>query len=183
MSLDVLEKVAEIVSAIGVLVTLVYLVVQIRQSATIGKANIRQQLAEQQIGMLRAVALDPTLRVASLKMFQGCTREELTEDEQTALFHHVASSLRLQESCHAQWTYGTLPDTDWEAMRRRLEIFLSLWPYRAAAAVNVFDDRFTALLDSMLASYSDYPRASALVSQPPPPSSGAPSSAPSPTHS
>ena len=122
MSLDAIGNIAELISAVGVVLTLAYLAVQIRQSSITSRANIRQQLAGQQIAYITLRTTDSILRSASLKMRAG---EPLTADESLAHQMYARAGLRLFESYHAQWEYGTLPDDDWEAVQRRWEALLS----------------------------------------------------------
>jgi hypothetical protein len=165
MNLDTAQAIAEIVSAIGVVATLAYLAIQIRQSATISRADIRQQLAGQQIQFLMTAGIDPTLRAAQSKVFMG---EPLTPDEQTAYGLFAISGLRLFESCHAQWEYGTLPDEDWRSMERRYSALLALEPFAREFRPELFNPRFATRVAALL---TEQEAASGEIRSPAPPAS------------
>jgi len=78
VTLDDLANLGEIVGAIAVLITLIYLAIQIRQSSAATRAQTRQALADSQINYLNSRAMDPFLRAASMKMQFG---GELNEEE------------------------------------------------------------------------------------------------------
>jgi hypothetical protein len=101
MTLRDFADIAQVVSALGVVVSLFYLAAQIRQSAKVSRAEIRQQLAGQQIALLVATATDPTLRSAIANDRAG---KSLSEDETRALTAYSGASLRLFEraAAHAQ---------------------------------------------------------------------------------
>ena len=67
------------------------------------RANIRQQLAGQQIAFLTLIVTEPILRSALAKRRSD---EALTADETQAYTSYAIAGLRLFESCHAQWEYG-----------------------------------------------------------------------------
>jgi hypothetical protein len=149
MNLDAVGNIAELISAIGVVATLADLAVQIRQSSITSRANIRQQLAGQQIAYVTFGAAEPLLRSASLKLR---ARESLTAEESLALQAYAVAGLRLFESCHAQWEYGTLPDEDWDAVQRRYETLLASEAFAREFSRNpdYFNPRFAALVRSII---------------------------------
>ena len=62
MNWEAAGAIGEILAAIGVIVTPIYLAIQIRQNSKATTANIRQSLAEQQIHFINSRATDPFLR-------------------------------------------------------------------------------------------------------------------------
>jgi len=127
MTLQDLGNLGEFVGAIGVIVTLAYLAVQIRQSSLSTRANIRQAIAGQQIAYINGRGTDPALRTGFRKMANG---EELTPDEQQACTFHSIAGIRLFESYHAQHAAGIFGEKDWAAMRQVMKNAFALPMYR-----------------------------------------------------
>ena len=73
MTLEDLADLGEIIGAIAVLVTLMYLTIQIRQSSAATRAQTRQALADSQITYLNSRAIEPVVRAASMKMLAWVT--------------------------------------------------------------------------------------------------------------
>ena len=68
MNWDAIGAIGEVVGAVGVIITLIYLAAQIRQNSKTTQADIRQSLAEQQIQFINSRATDPFLRDAIAKV-------------------------------------------------------------------------------------------------------------------
>ena len=153
MNLQDVGNIGELISAIGVVATLGYLAIRIRQGAVTSRANIRQQLASQQIDYLKLIVSEPVLRSVLLKRADG---ETLIADEQRTYSAFALAGLRLFESCHAQWEYGTLPDDEWEAVLRRYEPSFRSEAFRAGFTVrpDFFNPRFASLVKSIVESQS-----------------------------
>ena len=94
MTLEDLGNIGEFVGAIGVIVTLAYLALQIRQSSLSTKASIRQAIAGQEIAYLSGRATEPIVRAAFQKASSG---GQLTSDELFALSQHIVAGIRLFE--------------------------------------------------------------------------------------
>ena len=149
MTLGDLGNIGEFVGAIAVLVTLLYLAVQIRQSSATTRAHIRQSLAESQIQYINLRATDPFLRGALRKMFAG---QELDEDEAFGLRVHAVAGLRMFENYFAQNTLGTMDPEDWRAMRVVLKGHCRFPAYREAFAVleDSWNAQFAAEIQSII---------------------------------
>jgi hypothetical protein len=127
MTLDDLGNLGDFLGAIAVLVTLVYLAIQVRQSSAITRAHTRQSLAESQINYLNSRVTDPYLRAVSFKMYSG---EELDAEETYALRVHITAHVRLFENYFAQFALGTMTPEDWRAMRQVMSNHFDLPAYR-----------------------------------------------------
>ena len=151
MTLEDFGNVAEVVSAIGVVATLAYLAVQIRHSSVISRANLRQQLAGQQIDYLKLSISQDSLLSAFTKNSVG---EPLSAEERRAFAGFATIGLRLFESCHAQWRLGTLSDDDWKPILARYsERWLRVEAYRAVFTQRPghFHPEFRELVEAILA--------------------------------
>jgi hypothetical protein len=127
MTLDDLGNLGDFLGAIAVLVTLVYLAIQVRQSSAIIRAQTRQSLADSQINYLNARVTDPYLRAVSFKMYSG---EDLDAEETYALRVHITAHVRLFENYFAQFTLGTMNAGDWRAMRKVISNHFEFTAYR-----------------------------------------------------
>ena len=128
MNWDAIGAIGEVLGAIAVIFTLIYLAVQIRQNSASTRAQIRQSLAEAQIEYMNLRATDPFLRTALEKMFMGI---ELDPDEQFGVVYHTNAGLRMFENYYAQHQFGTLDDEDWRAIREVVKMQLRCPPVRA----------------------------------------------------
>ena len=129
MTLNDLGSIGEFVSAIAVLITLIYLAVQIRQNSATTRALIRQSLADSQIGYIGQRGTDPFLRSVVPKMFLG---QELELEETFGLRMHVVAGTRMFENYFAQQAIGTLDPEDWRAIREVIKMHFRLAEYREA---------------------------------------------------
>ena len=127
MTLSELGSVGEFVGAIAVLVTLVYLAIQIRQAMAATRAQVRQSLADSQLQYVSLRATDPFLRQAAGKMFAG---QEIDDSETFGLGMHVAAGIRLFENYYAQYGMGTMDPEDWRAMREVIRFHFQFPQYR-----------------------------------------------------
>lgn len=127
MTLDDLGNLGDFLGAIAVLVTLVYLAIQVRQSSALTRAQTRQSVADSQIIYLNSRVTDPYLRSVSFKMFSG---EELDAEETYAIRVHISAHIRLFENYFAQFTLGTMNAQDWRAMRQVIKNHLKIANYR-----------------------------------------------------
>lgn len=127
MNLDDLGNIGDFLGAIAVLVTLVYLAIQVRQSSATTRAQTRQSLVDSQINYLNSRVTDPFLRAASFKMQAG---EELDATEAYAIRVHITAHIRLFENYFAQYVLGTMNQQDWRAMREVIGSQFRLIHYR-----------------------------------------------------
>ena len=111
------------------LVTLIYLSLQIRQNSATTRAHIRQSLADSQITYLGLRATDPFLRTVVQKMF---AEEELDAAEAFGLRLHTVAGIRMFENHFAQYTIGTMDPEDWRAIREIIRQYFHFAPYREA---------------------------------------------------
>jgi hypothetical protein len=129
VTLSDLGNIGEFVGAIAVLVTLLYLAIQIRQNSATTQAHIRQSLADYQVHYINSRATDPFLRSVVRKMFAG---EDLDTDEEFGLLMHVTAGIRMFENYFAQYKLGTMDPEDWRAIREVIKLHFRFPAYRAA---------------------------------------------------
>ena len=149
MNLDDLGNIADFLGAIAVLVTLVYLAIQVRHSTATTRAQTRQSLADSQINYLNSRVTDPFLRAASFKMYAG---QELDATEVYALRVHILAHIRLFENYFAQYVLGTMNQEDWRAMRAVIAIQFTHSHYQDAFSYwkNIWNAEFASEVAQIL---------------------------------
>ncbi len=95
MNWDALGAIAEIVGAAGVIITLVYLAVQIRNSARATEAQVHASLSAEMEHLAVAFAQNDSLVEAMMKATRG---EQLTDLQQSKLSWWFGGFLRVCES-------------------------------------------------------------------------------------
>ena len=142
-------NIAEIGGGIAILVSLVYVAIQIRQSSATARAQTRQALADSQINYLNSRVTDPFLRDISFKMYAG---KNLDDAETMALRLHVTAHIRLFENYFTQYALGTMDAEDWRAMRAVIGNHFRLEPYRHVFTVReeVWNSEFAVEVNRIL---------------------------------
>ena len=118
MNWDAIGAIGEIVGAIAVLATLIYLAIQIRQNSAIQRAQTHQQLALERVNGVRLITTNKELRDAVGKARFG---KPLTEDEQGILFWMTVMHLREYENELYQHSQGMIEDDELEVQKTLLE--------------------------------------------------------------
>jgi hypothetical protein len=149
VTISELGSIGEFIGAIAVLVTLIYLSLQIRQNSATTRAHIRQSLADSQIAYIGSRATDPFLRKVVQKMFVA---EELDEDERFGLRFHVIAGTRMFENYFAQHTIGTMDPEDWRAIREVIKLHFQFSPYRETffAIESTWNSNFATEIKSII---------------------------------
>ncbi len=111
MSLVELGALGEFVAAVAVLITLVYLTLQVRQGNAFARAQTRQRMVEQADRELDRLIEDPAIFKCFLK------EDPLTEDEKIKLVFFLIASLRQREYEWFQYRDGNIDREIWEAYR------------------------------------------------------------------
>jgi hypothetical protein len=120
MNWDAIGAIGEIVGAIAVLATLIYLAIQIRQNSAIQRAQTHQQLALERVNGVRLITTNKELRDAVGKARFG---KPLTEDEQGILFWMTVMHLREYENELYQHSQGMIEDDELEVQKNIVGVF------------------------------------------------------------
>ncbi len=142
------SAVAEILSSVAILITLVYLVVEIQQNAEATQADTRQAILDSDQQYLELFIDSPEL---SALMVQP----DLSDEERIRLSFVLLTFVRMRESNWLQYENGTLDDVTWQAHRLVLLSQLSAPQSRAwwqnFGVERTFDSEFISLVDELLA--------------------------------
>jgi hypothetical protein len=111
--------IGDFVGAIAVLVTLIYLSVQIKMSSMTQRAQTHQQMTSDRAQGLRMVIENKELRDAITKGSRGI---ELSEDEERILYWFKVVNIRVYENELYQHSIGMIDDEELEVQRSLLEL-------------------------------------------------------------
>jgi len=161
MNLQKWSDVSQIVGALAVVASLIYVGIEIRSNTEATQAATRQAALQADIEYLGSV-LDPaTLLRAEVKLNQGL---ELSPEEQYVLIERQHVNFRVFENAFYQYSYGLLVPERWETYRRIIETrFRNYEPTRTMWAnfgAN-FDEGFRVEVESIRAELSESGRPNA----------------------
>ncbi len=105
MTLSDIGSIANLLAAIGVLVTLIYLARQVRQGNLLAQAQARQRMVEQTCEELYVWKNDPLLRNCFVK------KAELSEEEHGVLHYFLLAAMRQREWEWLQFKDGVIKGT------------------------------------------------------------------------
>jgi hypothetical protein len=138
---------AEILSSVAILITLIYLAIEIQQSAAATQAEVRQAVVEQDQDFIALYVRSPELHLLGFQ-------EELTDEERTRQSFLLLSHFRMRENNWFQHQNGILDDVTWETYRRSIPSILSAkhtraW-WRNFGVERHFDPNFIAEVNALL---------------------------------
>ena len=116
MNWEAIGAVGDAAGAIGVIITLGYLAIQIRQNTASQKSHTIQVMFESYVGHLQLCASDPEVGRVFLS---GIRDQSGLTDEELVRFHFLMMSLlRRQENIYLQGSHGRILDEDWAALTK-----------------------------------------------------------------
>lgn len=149
MSLADLALIASLLSSAAVLVSLLFLGVQIRQSNRNQRSLMQQGRSSRNVDLLSRLT-DPKLNEVLLRVFRG---ETITDAEYLVLYGYIASVFWSYEDCFLQFQSGTLDTKSWESDVATLKRLLSNPAYRAVwrAVRDAMGTEYKSFLDAVAA--------------------------------
>ena len=148
MKLEKLSSLAELVSAIAIVVTLGYLVIETQQNTVAVQASVRQAMLENDLELIRMIVDYPIV-------FTGRTGDaELSDEELVRLHGNVLALVRVRETHWLQYQNGVLDERTWRTYQSAIPAVLSTefmrsW-WRNRSALGRFDEGFVADVDKLL---------------------------------
>lgn len=117
MTLEQWAFVAQIISAVAVIASLIFVGVQLRQATSAIRATSSQAHSALYTDLVRSIIDNGDFaRVWSI----GLTRpKELTEDEWVRFVAYASALFRLYESSRVQWLNGRLDEEHWHTIERQ----------------------------------------------------------------
>lgn len=108
MNLEVVGILAEVVSAVAVVVSLVYLARQVRMSNSLARAEAYRVPSSDLNALNATFATDPVFRAAFARATQGATRDEFGADERVVLDGYLISVANIYEQLAREVREGIL---------------------------------------------------------------------------
>ena len=124
MTLQDLGNIGEFVGAIGVIVSLIYLSLQIRSNTRAVKVSSYQQTSAAARDYNLKLAADPTLDALFWKVLNGVPFADEPERRRATLVFSTA--LLALQSVHYQWEQGLLDEPLWRGHLGSLERFVRM---------------------------------------------------------
>lgn len=140
--------IAEIISSVAILVTLIYLSIQTKQNTEATLASTRQTMITTDVDILHAVMENPTFYIKLQ------TDQELTPEEDTRLQSWLIMVIRTREYQWLQYKNGLLDKQSWETYLSGVRGNLSYPLSRSwwnKVAYNFFDHEFVDEVNKLLA--------------------------------
>lgn len=118
MNWEALSAISEIVGAGAVLVTLIYLAIQMRQNTASVQASTRQAVLQEDQELVYRMLDAPDLLLLRFK-------PELTDEEKIRLNMYLITFFRLRESNWRQYQNGVLDEATWASYKGSMRAFAS----------------------------------------------------------
>jgi len=147
MSLPDLTTLASLVSSVAVLVSLLFLGLQIRQSNRNQRSLMQQGRSARNVDLLSRLA-DPNV---SMTLFRVARGETLPDADYYVFYGYLASVIWSYEDCFFQFHSGTLDAKSWASDVVTLKRLLSNPAYRAVwrAVRTGIGDEYRSFLDGI----------------------------------
>ena len=146
MSMTDVATWGQLISSAAVLVTLIYLSIQTRQTATLLRSESRQSLINGDLQILRNVIDFPEIQI------DMDAEDELTLEQKHRLWAHLMAFMRTREHQWLQYQNGVLDQETWAAYQKAISIALgserchAWWKEFGAAFDTTFVERVNAFL-------------------------------------
>jgi len=154
MKLEKYALIAEVVSAIAIVITLIFVIVEIRANTHATLAANRQSLAGRTEQFLATQSTSPEIAALVVKVRKG---EELSAEERYQYGSFLGHALRLAEEGYLQYLDDSLSSEYWQTRARntidsRMNSRLSRELYYEWSELGWFTPQFTEWLDGELES-------------------------------
>jgi hypothetical protein len=152
MNWDAIGAIAELLGAIGVIASLVYLATQIRQSREQMRASTAQQFQSQVMATAQAGARDPEL--FQLLRRGSANIDQLDEDELGRFTIYWQGILTEYDNAYYQYRAGLLDEARWQQHHSQMQYMLQTpgmiaW-WKSVPIAKVFGPEFVALVEEIL---------------------------------
>ena len=157
MSIADLTTVASLVSSVAVLMSLIFLGLQIRQSNRNQRSLMQQGRSTRNVDLLSRLG-DPKVSHTFVRVAQG---EELSDTDYFVLYGYMTSVFWSYEDCFFQFRSGTLDSKSWASDVATLKRLMSNPAYPAVwrAARGASGEEYKSFLDGLAADAKHTPPA------------------------
>ena len=127
MNWEAIGAVGELVGAVGVMVTLLYVGLQVRQNTSAVKAAAIQDISSSTTAYLNAWSTDDRLPGLFARIWAGELPEAFSTEERARLAIAYTSMLRVFEARYLQIRLGVLDEDILESMAGAASLFQTAW--------------------------------------------------------
>jgi hypothetical protein len=146
MNWEILGSIGEIIGAIGVILSLLYVGKQLKQTNIMARSGVRQEISSQSNVWAMSIASSPSLAEALSKVhFEDLVRKEATGPERMHIAYTLVGLLGQIAFAYEQWKEGILTGEELEDLYSPSNAILSK-PYLASVWPNLrpgYPDDFT----------------------------------------
>jgi hypothetical protein len=121
--LEILGNLGNLFGGIGVMITLIYLAVQIKMNSRSVKAGAAQSVVQSLATAYSATAMSPEL--CHIILVGSKNPDTLSELQRAQLYMWLTSWFRLVELAYFHYKLGNIPDTTWNGQLAHLKSALS----------------------------------------------------------
>ena len=131
-----------------VLITVYFLVTELREQNKVDRANARQNVADSH----QEIALEGMKKSMVKIKLKLRNDEELTPEEDAKYMSYFSIMLRSRENQHYQYTIGMIDKGEWDNYKRsfktlfKSEYHLKLWSFMK----NTFNDSFVEVVEELI---------------------------------
>ena len=121
MSLEEIILVLQTLGPFTVLVTVYFLVTELKEQNKVARANARQHIADSH-QKLALAGLNPDIVKVKIKLKKD---EPLTDEEESIYLTHFSAIVRARQNQHYKHSIGMLDENEWNAMVSSFKTLLS----------------------------------------------------------
>ena len=148
MNWDAIGAVGEIIGAAAVVISLVYVAVQLRVQ---NKETRLAAMHDITVGYRDNLATFTSVDLTELMAKANADFSSLSDPEATRLISAVQRALRLAEEAYIQFEEGRLDDRMWNPIAKHYRSYLSLPAFRKVWDLrrNYYDEQFVSYMESL----------------------------------
>jgi len=152
MSWEAISTIAEVIGAIAVVVSLVYLAIQLRTNTRAVRANAAWDSEISYAEKNYDIAHAPSVALLAARLSSASSIEDFDETESAQLYFAVRGALQVAQAQWWLWRSGSLPDELWAIRRRWAKNFIdapavnAIW--RAELEQHIFSEEFAEHIES-----------------------------------
>ena len=141
--------VSEVIAAVAVVISLVYLAVQVRQANKIARATTRNAIAESAQALTRDIIDDREMAEIFVKHLNG---EKLDSVEALRMTGRCYRDMRHWENIYYQVREGLLTVEEWSGFRKNLAALFAVEAYREywAHEAELYSESFQEQIESII---------------------------------
>ena len=125
MNWEAMSAIGEVVGAVGVIVSLVYLALQIRQNSNVIRSATRQSISTTQVELGLRIGESAELRAAMGKLWDLGDRPTAAQDAEIRNLFLYRAFLRAYENQYHQYEDGTFDADMWIGYRENMRLVFS----------------------------------------------------------